>query len=98
MAERLAPDEQPFWITQPLPRRGLVAGEYRVRAAEVEELQGPHLIEATQVVSPAVEAEVDVDADVATLLGCLQQALQRDEPLPWQPVLPIYPTSPVDPV
>ncbi len=98
MAQRLAPDEQPFWITQPLPRRGVVAGEYRVRAAVVEERQAPHLLEPDQLVSPAVEAVVDVDADVATLLGCLQQALPRDEPLPWQPVLPIYPTSPVGPV
>ena len=47
---------------------------------------------------PAVEAEVDVDVDVAALLGRLQRALQRDESLPWQPVLPIYPTSPVGPV
>lgn len=98
MAQRLAPDEQPFWITQPLPRRGVVAGEYRVRAAVVEERQAPHLLKADQLVRPAVEAVVDVDADVATLLGCLQLALQRDEPLPWQPVLPIYPTSPVGPV
>ena len=64
----------------------------------VEERQAPHLLEADQLVSPAVEAVVDVDADVATLLVCLQQAMQRDEPLSWQPVLPIYPTSPVGPV
>ena len=98
MAERLAPDEQPFWITQPLPRRGVVAGQYRVRAAVVEELEAPHLLEADRIVSPAIEAAVDVDADVEALLGRLQQALQRGEPLPWQPVLPIYPTSPVGPV
>ena len=98
MAPRLAPDEQPFWITQPLPRRGVVAGQYRVRAAVVEELQAPHLLEANRIVSPATEAAVDVDADVAALLGRLGQALQWGEPLPWQPVLPIYPTSPVGPV
>ena len=98
MAQRLATDEQPFWITQPLLRRGVVAGLYRVREAVVEELQAPRLLEADQQVSPAVEAEVDVDVDVAALLGRLQRSLQRDESLPWQPVLPIYPTSPVGPV
>ncbi len=98
MAERLAPDEQPFWITQPLPRRGVVAGRYRVGAAVVEELEAPHLLEADRIVSPAIEAAVDVDADVEALLGRLRQALQGGVPLPWQPVLPIYPTSPVGPV
>ena len=98
MAERLAPDEQPFWITQPLPRRGVVAGQYRVRAAWIQELEAPHLLDADRIVSPAIEAAVDVDADVEALLGRLRQALQRGELLPWQPVLPIYPTSPVGPV
>ena len=98
MAERLAPDEQPFWITQPLPRRGVVAGQYRVRAAWIQELEAPHRLDADRIVSPAIEAAVDVDADVEALLGRLRQALQRGELLPWQPVLPIYPTSPVGPV
>ena len=57
-----------------------------------------HLLEAERIVSPAIEAAVDVDADVEALLGRLRQALQRGEPLPWQSVLPLYPTSPVGPV
>ncbi|MAV13052.1 MAG: hypothetical protein CL861_06325, partial [Cyanobium sp. MED843] len=40
----------------------------------------------------------DVDADVVQLLRCLQRAVQGGQPLPWNPVLPLYPTSPVGPV
>lgn len=98
MAPRLQCREQPFWITQELPRRGVVAGQYRVEGDAVTELERPHLLSDDRVVTPACKAEVDVEADVACLLAALQRCLERGESLPWQGVLPIYPTSPVGPV
>ena len=64
----------------------------------VTELESPHLLSNDQVVTPARKAEVDVEADVACLLAALQRCLERGASLPWQGVLPIYPTSPVGPV
>ena len=98
MAQRLQCREQPFWITQELPRRGVVAGCYRLDGETVTELEPPHLLSEGQIVTPALEAEVDVEADVAALLAVLQQRLEPGDHLPWQAVLPIYPTSPVGPV
>jgi len=98
MAQRLQCREQPFWITQELPRRGVVAGCFRLDGETVTELEPPHLLSEGQIVTPALEAEVDVEADVAALLAVLQQRLERGDHLPWQAVLPIYPTSPVGPV
>jgi hypothetical protein len=39
---------------------------------------------------------VDPLADVAELLALGRLAHQRDLAGPWQPVLPLYPTSPVE--
>ena len=38
------------------------------------------------------------EADVVSLMAQLQHSLERRDRLPWQEVLPIYPTSPVGPV
>ena len=86
---------QPFWITQVLPRRGVVAGCYRVHADLVEEITVPHLLPQEQVVSPSLEAHADPARDVERLLLELRFSLARAEALPWASVLPIYPTSPV---
>ena len=98
MAQRLTCSHQPFWITQVLPRRGVVAGRYSIAGDTVTELEVPHLLEDGRVVTPARSAELDVEADVACLLTQLQHRLERRDHLPWQGVLPIYPTSPVGPV
>ena len=104
MAHRLHPrlplesQSHPFWITQELPRRGLVGGLYRVNASVVQELQEPALLPEAVDPHPAVTADVDVGADVAHLLNLLKQAHHSKACLPWMPVLPIYPTSPVGPV
>ena len=87
--------QQPFWITQVLPRRGVVAGCYRLHADQVEEISTPHLLPQGQVVSPSVEAQADPARDVERLLLELRFSQGRAEPLPWASVLPIYPTSPV---
>ena len=98
MAQRLHTGDQPFWITQLLPRRGVVAGQYSVSAEGVTELRTPHLLEDGQVVTPSISESPNVEADVACLLTVLQQRLAHGDAMPWQPVLPIYPTSPVGPV
>ena len=86
---------QPFWITQVLPRRGVVAGCYRLHADQVEEISTPHLLSQGQVVSPSLEAQTDPARDVERLLLELRFSQARAEALPWAAVLPIYPTSPV---
>ena len=101
MAPRLEPllpepmQGQPFWITQELPRRGLVGGQYQISAGQVHELSLPTLLPQGSSPQPAVEAQLDVAADVARLLQLLQRSHGAGTAMPWAEVLPIYPTSPV---
>jgi len=106
VARRLALRE-PTWLVQELPRRGLVAGLYGPgpgsggrQGGPVVELQAPRLhadAASLAAIHPAARqpAEVEVAADVTELLAIAQQAHQGGQPAPWQPVLPLYPTSPV---
>jgi tRNA threonylcarbamoyl adenosine modification protein YeaZ len=95
--------ECPTWLVQPLPRRGLVAGLYGPdpdRPGLMREWDPPRLHAdqaALQALTPAPCRVVleDVAADVRGLLAFASAAQLRREPAPWQPVLPIYPTSPV---
>lgn len=65
-------------------------------------------VEASLVISPGGEglsrppiarcpAQVHQPQDVAELLRCSQDAAAAGRPAPWSAVLPLYPTSPVDP-
>ncbi|MFM8258479.1 MAG: tRNA (adenosine(37)-N6)-threonylcarbamoyltransferase complex dimerization subunit type 1 TsaB [Vulcanococcus sp.] len=92
-----------FWLQQPLPRRGSVAGCYGPEARAfggIAELELPRLWRPDEPLpwpaEPVLEAAVDPLADVHQLLelGCLAQADGLAGP--WQPVLPLYPTSPVE--
>ena len=87
--------QQPFSIVQTLPRRGQVAGRYRIADTVVEELESPRLLTDRDQPAPTVPMDVDVPADVLELLKCCRDFHVRDLPGPWDPVLPIYPTSPV---
>ena len=96
LAQQLPDPSEPFWIQRQLPRRGLVAGCYRVLEGRVNELEPPHLIEPGRVLAgPALDAQEEVEADVVGLLELLRVAVERGASCPWQTVLPIYPTSPV---
>lgn len=103
VARRLAPSG-PLWLAQELPRRGLVAGLYGPSATDpalIEERIPPRLhadAAALAALDPAPWqlAEEDVAADVASLLDWATAAQAAGRPSPWQPVLPLYPTSPVD--
>ena len=90
--------DESFSIVQTLPRRGQVAGRYKIVKTEVEELESPRLLSECDQPAPAVAMAVDVPADVLELLRFRRQCHDRDLPGPWEPVLPIYPTSPVGPV
>ena len=112
MARRLARVGAPmhaqprFWLAQELPRRGTVAGCYGPDPAALggmAELEPPRLYRpgdawpgAPGGLEPSLPALVDAEADVRQLLqlGALAHAAAR--PGPWQPVLPLYPTSPVE--
>jgi hypothetical protein len=48
-------------------------------------------------VLPRCPAQVVLPEDVDQLLRCSQAAALAARPAPWQTVLPLYPTSPVDP-
>jgi tRNA threonylcarbamoyladenosine biosynthesis protein TsaB len=112
MARRLGADAsamaaQPrFWLQQELPRRGIVAGCYGAdpqACGGMAELMEPRLFRPGEPLpwqlagaGPALPALVDPLADVAELLALGRLAHQRDLAGPWQPVLPLYPTSPVE--
>ena len=100
LVERLPREQRrsPFWIQRELPRRGWVAGCYQRVDGGIEEIRAPHLLPPGQRVEPVLAAEEDVAADVERLLALLGQAHSLETAAPWQPVLPLYPTSPVGPV
>ena len=94
-----------FWLVQDLPRRGTVAGCYGADLASLgamAERQPPRLFlpgEAfAQGLAPELilPAAVEAPLDVLELLALGQAAAAQGLAGPWQPVLPIYPTSPVD--
>lgn len=91
---------EPFSIVQTLPRRGRVAGRYRLLSGSipVEELERPRLLSEDEDPSPALSMELDVASDVQHLLQRCCHWEQEAAPGPWELVLPIYPTSPVGPV
>ncbi len=90
-----------FWLTQELPRRGLVAGCYGPDAGAfggVAEIAAPRLYRPAEVLpaGPRAPALVEPEADAAQLLALGQLAAAQRLAGPWQPVLPLYPTSPVE--
>lgn len=94
-----------FWLVQDLPRRGTVAGCYAadpLALGGVAERQQPRLYGPGEAFAPGLAAElvlpaeVDARLDVVELLALGQAAAAQGLDGPWQPVLPIYPTSPVE--
>lgn len=108
MARRLLvaePSEAPLILRQDLPRHGVVAGLYRAEAttiAGVAELRPPRLWrtdqDLTQALGPHTQraAEAQLPEDARQLLAFSQAAEDRGQAAPWQAVVPLYPTSPVD--
>lgn len=108
-AGELTQASEPFWIEQVLPGRGLVAGRYQVDPAVpggLAEQAAPRLFRAATAdpaaveqprLEPRLEARVEPAADLAQLLELSQAATAAGIAAPWPPVLPLYPTSPVEP-
>ena len=96
--------KDPFWIIQPLKRRGIIAGKYLVKEqvsdlskqTEVLEIEAPHLLPIGSKVEPALEATEDLHSDVIRLLNISATSHHLKKKANWNNVLPIYPTSPVD--
>lgn len=105
MASRLAPPgSDPFWICQALPRRGTVAGLYALEAGAaaaapiaVERIV-PRLFPPEEPLPAGLQCPIrqDLPADCLELLRRSQRAAAANQAAPWQPVLPHYPTSPVE--
>jgi tRNA threonylcarbamoyl adenosine modification protein YeaZ len=94
------PAAGPCWLVQELPRRGLVAGLYEADAAEpggIAERQAPRLYPDAAALAPLPRLEVACRQpdDVAELLEVAAARAAAGLAAPWQPVLPLYPTSPV---
>ncbi len=108
MAPRLASSlppgqhKEPFWVLKHLPRRGTVAGRYKLleelsidSCVGVHEIEAPHLLDHSCEVAPALLAKEDVASDVERLLLICAEAHRLGKKSSWREVLPIYPTSPV---
>jgi tRNA A37 threonylcarbamoyladenosine modification protein TsaB len=93
----------PFWLVQELPRHGLVAGLYepdRASPGGVLERRPPILFRQSEDLIriapvPQFPAAPQLPADLEELLAHSCAAARSDHPAPWEQVLPIYPTSPV---
>lgn len=106
MARRLlsgseSPGAAPFWLLQELPRRGVVAGLYGANPDQpggVAELEAPRLHRSSEALAPFPirPAQVQLPEDVIQLLGFSAANAAAGRDAPWQPVLPLYPTSPVE--
>lgn len=87
-------------LVQSLPRHGLVAGCYGAAPATsgVVELQPPRFFSSEQDLpaGPRLEARVEAATDAEQLLQIAIEAARAQRPAPWQAVLPLYPTSPVE--
>ncbi|MCP9810070.1 tRNA (adenosine(37)-N6)-threonylcarbamoyltransferase complex dimerization subunit type 1 TsaB [Cyanobium sp. HWJ4-Hawea] len=94
--------QEPTWLVQDLPRRGVVAGCY---GPDVSAWGGVIELEAARLYGsgldlppgPQLPAQPELPGDVDQLLDMACLAAAEGRPGPWQPVLPIYPTSPVHP-
>ena len=99
LAAATAARDQPFWLVQELPRRGLVAGLYRADlavAGGVAELSSPRLYGAEQLFAePSHPAVPLLPDDVAELVAVSRAREAAACEAPWATVLPLYPTSPV---
>ena len=93
----------PFWIKDILPRRGIVAGKYKLNKIhkdsnfyEFDELVVPKLISDKKLINPSIEASDNIEKDMIELIKYSQHHQNTKVKSHWQKTLPIYPTSPID--
>ncbi len=94
---------EPFWIQNLLPRRGIVAGKYKLdhvpeksNPEKFIELTPPKLFKANISLFPSVDAIDNVQEDIIKLLDLSYVLHLSGVNNSWEKVLPIYPTSPVE--
>ncbi len=92
-----------FWIKDILPRRGIVAGQYKLIKIDKEsnfheycELITPKLIKDEQDINPSITAHNNVEKDIISLIDFSQYCHNSNLYSNWKKTLPIYPTSPID--
>ena len=93
----------PFWITDILPRRGIVAGKYQLvkiheesNFHEFDEIIAPKLISNEKLINPSIKASNNIKKDIISLIDFSQYCQNSKVQSDWQKTLPIYPTSPID--
>ena len=94
---------KPFWIIKYLPRRGTIGGQYQIIEKEknclpkqVIELKLPTLVKPDLQLIPSIEARDNVHQDVIRLLDICKANKKSGILSPWENIIPIYPTSPVE--
>ena len=93
----------PFWIKDILPRRGIVAGKYKLikihnksNFHEFNEIIKPQLIKNEKEIHPSINASENIEKDIISLIQYSQFCQNSKLSLHWKDTLPIYPTSPID--
>jgi len=93
----------PFWIKDILPRRGIVAGKYKLIKIhqdsdfhEFSELISPKLIKNEKETDPSINASNNIEEDIISLINFSQYRYNLGINSNWTKTLPIYPTSPID--
>ncbi len=96
---------EPFWITEILKRRGIVAGKYQIIKNSIGlqrnlavELKAPYLLNQNEEISPSINASNNIESDIVELLNLSYLQQLRGITNSWQNVLPLYPSSPLDKV
>ena len=93
----------PFWITDELPRRGIIAGKYQLAKIheqynfhEFIELSPPQLISNEKEINPSIAVSQNIEKDIISLIHFSQYYQNSKVNIHWGKTLPIYPTSPID--
>tara|TARA_B100000700_G_C15008011_1_gene839549 strand:+ start:1302 stop:1958 length:657 start_codon:yes stop_codon:yes gene_type:complete len=108
MAARLQKDlnpkeiYDPFWITDLLPRRGIIAGKYKLikihkksNFYQFSELITPKIIKNIQEINPSIKAFNNIEEDIISLMSFSEFYHESKVFNNWIKALPIYPTSPI---
>ena len=93
----------PFWIKDILPRRGIIAGKYKLIKIhqesdfhEFSEIISPQLISNDEEINPSIKASNNIEKDIISLINFSEYCQKSNFHSHWRTILPIYPTSPID--
>ncbi len=93
----------PFWIKDTLPRRGIIAGKYKLIKIhqesdfhEFSEIISPQLISNDKEINPSIKASNNIEKDIISLINFSEYWQKSNFHSNWRTILPIYPTSPID--